>query len=203
MERKTVVLKDFKILQEGSVTYITGYANTKGHPDAYGDIPVNFNGMPIYDLDTAFKHNPVALLDHENEVSGIFGSFIVGPGATEEDEIGLKIKLRLMEDPQTDETKHAVAAFKSGYARAFSIGGQWFYEDPANPKHLTRAVIYEISAVAIGADPFALASTPKPKSAPKSIKPKRGEMIEALISEYRVSGSEKALEAIKALQNLS
>jgi hypothetical protein len=116
-DHKVIEIVDFKSEKTEDGHYITGYANTKGKADAYGDIPMSLNGKPVYDL-SKFKRNPVALVDHQNSVGNIFGSFIIGTGATEEDEKGLKIKLRLMDNPQTDVAKHAVEAYKSGFARA-------------------------------------------------------------------------------------
>jgi hypothetical protein len=54
--------------------------------------------------------------------------------------------------------------------KTVSIGGIWLYEDAQNPTHLTLAKIYEISLVAIPADPFATFEQVKgePKEAPKA-----------------------------------
>jgi hypothetical protein len=38
------------------------------------------------------------------------------------------------------------------------MGGEWRFEDPMNPAHLTKAIIHEGSCVAIGADMNALAA---------------------------------------------
>lgn len=198
MDKKLFDLLEYKAEQNEDGFYITGYANTKGREDAYGDIPM---GDKVYDLNSRFKRNPVALVDHENSVGNIFGVFVLGEGATEEDERGLKIKLRLMDNPQTDIARHAVEAYKSGFARAFSIGGRWFYEDKDNPKHLTKAVIHEISGVAIGADGHALSTTQKPKSFSEiTERERRGLVIAELISEYRKTGSKTILQTIEILR---
>lgn len=202
MQKKQFDLIDFKAEQTDDGFYITGYANTKGKADAYGDIPTNLDGKPVYDLKSRFAKNPVALVDHENSVGNIFGVYVLGKGATEENENGLAIKLRLMDNPQTDISKHAVEAYKSGFARAFSIGGQWFFEDPTNPKFLTKAIIHEISGVAIGADGNALSSTQKPKSYQEITEPERREIVIAgLIAEYRKSESHHILNTIEILRS--
>lgn len=201
MKTKQSVLEDYKLLTEGGATYITGYANNKGVEDSYGDIATSINGQPVYNLTKRFQYNPVALVDHGRSVGNIFGAFILGPGATFEDERGLHIKLRLMDDPQTEIARHAVAAYKSGVARAFSIGGEWKFEDPTNKSHLTSAIIYEISGVAIGADPVALSSTPMYKSFDKEAEGAQSQkVLEILIAEYRKSLSSQILSAIEYLQ---
>lgn len=204
MQRKNLEIEDFEVKTEGDgaekATYIYGYANTKGKPDAYGDIPHNLDGNPVYDLSSRFKSNPAALVDHTNSVGNIFGVFIVGKNATAEDEKGLRIKLRLMDNPQTDIAKHAVEAYKSGFARAFSIGGQWKFEDPKNKSHLTTAIIHEISGVALGADGSALSTVSKPKSLPEITEAERKRLVlEELIKEYRASLSREILETIQIL----
>lgn len=201
MNVKECVIQDYKVMDDAGATYITGYANTKGVEDSYGDIAMSMNGQPVYNLTKRFQFNPVALVDHGRSVGNIFGAFILGPGATFEDERGLHIKLRLMDDPQTEIARHAVAAYKSGVARAFSIGGEWMYNDPENKKHLTSAIIYEISGVAIGADPVALSNSPTYKSFDKEAEGSQSQkVLELLIAEYRKSLSSQVLWAIEYLQ---
>lgn len=199
-DHKVIEITDFKSEKTEDGHYITGYANTKGKADAYGDIPTSLNGKPVYDL-SKFKRNPVALVDHQNSVGNIFGSFIIGPGATEEDEKGLKIKLRLMDNPQTDVAKHAVEAYKSGFARAFSIGGRWLFENKDNPAHLTKAIISEISGVAIGADSYALSRAAKPKMDSKMTEAeKTRNVIAELVGAYRKTNDAAILNTIKILK---
>jgi phage head maturation protease len=198
LDKKLFNLLEYKAEQTQDGFYISGYANTKGNEDAYGDIPMGSN---VYDL-SRFKKNPVALVDHENSVGNIFGMFILGDGATQEDEKGLRIKLRLMDNPQTDIAKHAVEAYKSGFARAFSIGGKWTFGNKENPKHLTKAFIHEISGVAIGADGHALSSTSKPKSIAEITEDERRQIVmESLVAEYRKSKSSSVLETIKIFRS--
>lgn len=200
MKKKIIEIVNFKSEKTDDGHYITGYANTKGKEDAYGDIPHNLNGKPVYDL-SKFKRNPVALVDHQNSIGNIFGAFIIGEGATEEDDRGLKIKLRLMDNPQTDIARHAVEAFKSGFARSFSIGGYWKFEDKQNPKHLTKAIISEISGVAIGADSYALSGTEKVKIKYEVTEEQCVQnVMEELIKAYRVSKNESILETIKYIK---
>lgn len=201
MDKRVLEILEYKSEQTADGFYVTGYANTKGNEDAYGDIPTNYKGRPVYDL-SRFKKNPVALVDHENSVGNIFGIFVIGQGATEEDAKGLKIKLRLMDNPATDIAKHAVEAYKSGFARAFSICGLWLYEDKENPKHLTKAIIHEISGVAIGADGQALSSSPKPKMLTMIESDKRKMAIAELIGVYRKNPSENILKTIEILRRV-
>jgi len=160
IEKKTFDIEDLKIeikKEDGKEKiYISGYANTKNKPDAYGDIPIGDN---VYDL-KRFKANPVLLVDHNNSAGMIAGRFVM----TKEDEKGLAFKARLMdlEDIHNDIVKHAVSAFIKGFGRALSIGGRWLY-DKKHPKHLTKAIIHEISLVGVGADGNALTDVPPPK----------------------------------------
>jgi hypothetical protein len=200
MKSKDVVIEDFKAFEDNGAHYITGYANTKGVEDSHGDIAMSLNGAPVYDLTSRFQFNPVALADHGRSVGNIFGAFVMGPGGTYEDERGLRFKLRLMDNPQTDIAKHAVEAYKSGVARAFSIGGEWFYKHPENKKYLTSAIIYEISGVAIGSEPMALSSAPSYKSIDEETEAKqRHNVLEILVSEYRKTLSSQILSAIEYL----
>jgi len=149
---KTFDISDLKIAEENGLVVIRGYANTKNKADRYGDIPTVFPSLRnyVYEL-SEFKKNPVMLLDHRNEVSHIAGSF----KEIEEDEIGLRVKA-VFSNSELPEIKHARTVYLEGHAKAFSIAGQWFYEDKDNPTHLTYAKIYHISPVGVGADPDAL-----------------------------------------------
>lgn len=200
MRTKQIDIADLKVFDEEGASYITGYANTKGVADSYGDIPMSINGEPVYDLTSRFERNPVALVDHGRSVGNIFGVFVLGPGATYEDERGLRFKLRLMDNPKTAIAQHAVEAYKSGFARALSIGGEWLFKDPKNKKHLTKAIIYEISGVAIGADSFAVTEKPYVKSEKTEDEDHR-EVLEILIEEYRKSLSSQVLKAIEAVKH--
>jgi hypothetical protein len=201
MKTKTCILEDFKSFSDEGAHYITGYANNKGVEDSYGDIATSINGRPVYDLTKRFIYNPVALVDHGRSVGNIFGAFILGPGATYEDEKGLHFKLRLMDNPQTEIARHAVEAYKSGDARAFSIGGEWFYEDPTNKKNLTSAIIYEISGVAIGADPLAVVTRKALSDTEKETEGQTTQrVLEILVAEYRKSMSPQVLLAIADIQ---
>lgn len=170
-ERKTEVIKDEKALQhkqfsisdfkvgetEDGKVFIEGYANTKGKPDRYGDIPTVFEPIRnyVYEL-KEFKKNPVLMLDHSNSTSNIAGSFNPKMGGyVYEDNIGLKFKA-VFSDSDYPLVRHARTIYKEGHGRALSIGGRWFFEDKDNPKNLTYADILEISLVGIGADPDAL-----------------------------------------------
>lgn len=204
MNFKSCPIIDQKITtKEDGTTYLQGYANTKGVPDSYGDIPMSLNGAPVYDLDTRFKLNPIILINHSYDTSAIAGVAVFGEDGTREDDRGLYVKIRLMNNPKTAETQHAIEAYKEGFGRALSIGGVWKFEDEKNPSHLTKAIIHEISLVAIGADGQALLSTERPKSAGKNenAKASRLDVLEHLIDEYRRTGDHALIECIKALRS--
>lgn len=161
LQYKTIDIVQMKVFSENGKKYMTGYANTKGHADSYGDIPMSLNGEPVYDL-ARMKTNPVAFIDHLASASNIAGNFV----ELQEDEKGLRFKLlfRELDDIYSNEVKDAVSAFITGFGRALSIGGKWIHGDDNNPAHLTKAIIYEISLVGICADAQALSDMPYPKS---------------------------------------
>jgi hypothetical protein len=156
--RKLMPLEDCKAMgasKTGRCSY-SGYLNTKGVADSYGDIPYNLNGQPVYDL-TRMMTNPVVLVDHENSTGMIAGRLT----KIVEDQRGLYVEFELC-NPDTEaknpKVAHAVKMWEIGFARALSMGGEWRFEDPMNPAHLTKAIIHEGSIVAIGADMNALAA---------------------------------------------
>jgi phage head maturation protease len=151
---KTFPIEEIKIVKsESGRTTLSGYANTKGKPDSYGDIPTNYQGNPVYVLDR-FTKNPVMLMDHRNSLSAIMGRFLT----LTEDARGLFFEAELMtnDEAKCDDIQHAISAYENGFARALSIGGRWTYADPNNPTHMTGAYIVEISGVAVPADEDAL-----------------------------------------------
>jgi len=151
---KILPLQDATVKQENGLVYIEGYANTKNLADRYGDIPTvlkqkrNF----VYEL-TEFKKNPVLLIDHVNQLDHLAGS------VTEifEDEKGLYFKA-LFSASNHPTIAHARQLYKEGHAKGISIAGRFHYEVPSNQSLLTLAEIYEISLVAIPADPRSLAA---------------------------------------------
>ena len=145
---------------------LSGYLNNKIIPntdlpavDSYGDVPT---GKAIYEL-TRLENNPVACIDHQNSASMIGGNYI----SLKENKQGLHFKeiLRPLEDIYHLPTKDAVSAWGNGFGVSYSIGGRWLYDweksDPANNLYiLVKAILHEASHVAIGADQWALSTTP-------------------------------------------
>lgn len=154
---KILPLQNASVKQENGLVYIEGYANTKNLADRYGDVPTvlktkrNF----VYEL-SEFKKNPVLLIDHVNQLDHLAGS------VTEiyEDEKGLYFKA-LFSASNHPTIAHARQLYKEGHAKGISIAGRFHYEVPSNPSLLTLAEIYEISLVAIPADPRSLAAPAK------------------------------------------
>lgn len=147
---KTFEIADFKAEEnKDGVLTISGYANTKHIADRYGDIPTEFNRSYVYDI-VEFLKNPIMLLDHEGSIKNVAGSFV----EVREDEKGLFVK-GVFTKSDLPVMKHARTLIKEGHLKTFSIGGRWMYEDLENPNHLTLAKIYEISIVAVPADPNA------------------------------------------------
>lgn len=194
MEKKIFNIEDFSIKKEDGKIYIEGYANTKNKPDRYGDIP---KGDNVYDI-KEYKKNPVVFIDHYASAAYIAGNMV----NLKEDEKGLKFKmlLRQLDDIHNPPVKDAVSAYITGFARALSIGGRWFFDDEKNPKHLTKAIIHEISIVGVGADPNALANTPKPKKLEaEAIKEAEADKIAKLEAQY---GKGKVYRLTKKIQEI-
>lgn len=157
LDRKTWTLQDFKASNEDGKLTISGYANTKNNEDRIGDIPTVLNSKRnyVYDL-KEFKKNPVMLLNHNNKIESIAGSY----SEVREDEKGLFVK-GVFSDSDLAEVKHARQVYGEGHAKALSIAGKFLYEDEKKPNKLTLAQIYEISLVAVPADPNAMVSAEK------------------------------------------
>lgn len=151
---KILPLQDATVKQENGLVYIEGYANTKNLADRYGDVPTVLKSKRnfVYEL-TEFKKNPVLLIDHVNQLDHLAGS------VTEiyEDEKGLYFKA-LFSASNHPTIAHARQLYKEGHAKGISIAGRFHYEVASNPSLLTLAEIYEISLVAIPADPRSLAA---------------------------------------------
>lgn len=147
-------IKDRKVLDgEAGAIILEGYANTKGHADRYGDIPTEFDGRGyVYDF-AQYLENPVIMANHSNNTSSIVGK------TTEirEDEKGLWVRIEIP-DIENEAVQEVRRLLKADLLRTLSIGGRFFYEDPKNPNALTYAEIYEISLVAVPADPSAIVS---------------------------------------------
>jgi hypothetical protein len=154
IENKIFAISNCKIENSNGDIYLTGYANTKGIADRYGDVPTIYKEKRdfVYEL-TEFKKNPVMLIDHKNSVENIAGSF----EDIFEDDNGLFFKAKFSKSDYP-LIKHTRQVYLEGHAKALSIGGQWFFEDEKNPHNLTLAKIFEISLVAVPADPNALAT---------------------------------------------
>lgn len=151
---KIVPIGSPKVFTEGGKVYLQGYANTKNHPDRYGDVPAPYPEKRAYVYDfNQFKKNPVLLIDHVNKVDHIAGSIT----ELREDAKGLFFKAEFS-DSELPMVCHARKIYAQGHARGISIAGRFHYENPQNQRQLTLAEIFEISLVAVPADPDALAA---------------------------------------------
>jgi len=193
---KSFDLESVDIKSDSDEVVIEGYANNKNKADSYGDIPTSYKGAQVYQLDR-MKSNPVMLLDHNNSAASIVGKFV----SLKEDEKGLKVtaKFRKISDVHNPLVKDAISSYKNGFAKALSIGGRWYFEDEKNPTHLTKAVVHEISAVAVGSDDQALITEQrKPKGdLPEGSKLDPRDELERLVERFRGSGSDEDLKEIK------
>jgi|GEM_PF-668835 len=150
---KILPIEGGKITQENGAVYLEGYANTKGQADRYGDIPTVYKSKRdyVYDLKEYLK-NPVLLVDHVNAIDHVAGSM----AEIREDARGLYFKAKFSASDYP-VVEHARRIYTEGHAKGISIAGKFHYENPDAPNQLTLAEIYEISLVAVPADPDALA----------------------------------------------
>ncbi len=150
---KILPITDSKITQENGAMYLEGYANTKNQADRYGDVPAVYKAKRdfVYDLSEYLK-NPVLLIDHVNSIDHVAGSM----SEIREDERGLYFKAKFSSSAYP-VVEHARKIYTEGHAKGISIAGRFHYENADAPSQLTLAEIYEISLVAVPADPDALA----------------------------------------------
>jgi len=150
---KILPITGSKITQENGSLFLEGYANTKGQSDRYGDIPAVYKAKRdyVYDLKEYLK-NPVLLVDHVNAIDHVAGSM----SEIREDARGLYFKAKFSASAYP-VVEHARRIYTEGHAKGISIAGKFHYENPDAPNQLTLAEIYEISLVAVPADPDALA----------------------------------------------
>ena len=131
--------------------FVEGYANTKNNMDRYGETPTVYGDRDfVYELGF-YKMNPVILLDHYNSVENIVGKAV----EVKEDNVGLFVKIQILND-ESQLIKTLKNQIKQGMIKTLSIAGRFYYEDEEHPHKLTLADIYEISLVAVPADPHAI-----------------------------------------------
>ena len=161
---KVLNLEEAAVKEMDGLVFIEGYANTKNRADRYGDIPTVLQSKRnfLYEL-THFKKNPVLLIDHVNRLDHLAGSVV----EIYEDEKGLYFKA-LFSASKHPTVAHARSIYREGHAKGISIAGRFHYEDETDPRRLTLAEIFEISLVAIPADPDSLVTPAKPKDEEES-----------------------------------
>ena len=151
MDQKEVTIRDpltNRITDYFDVT-LTGFAST-----FQGVTPADRDGD--YVLPNAFdktllefSKNPVMLIDHNNTVGNMVGSFTkVVPNRD-----GLMVQGSISNAPDCQRVRFLVA---EGHLKAFSIGGMFMYG--SNGKAIEEVQLYEISLVPIPANPDALLS---------------------------------------------
>jgi len=151
---KIVPIVNCKASETVDGIFLEGYANTKNQADRYGDVPSVYKAKRdyVYDLKEYLK-NPVLLIDHVNSIDHVAGSM----SEIREDGKGLYFKAKFSNSGYP-VAEHARQIYTEGHAKGISIAGVFHYENPDAPDQLTLAEIYEISLVAVPADPNALAA---------------------------------------------
>ena len=95
-----------------------------------------------------FSENPVMLMDHDNSVHSIAGSF----SRIAKNEKGLSVIGEVSNSPELRKVRFLIA---EGHLKAFSIGGMFRFDN--EQKNLIAEIdLFEISLVAVPANPDAL-----------------------------------------------
>lgn len=186
---------------------LSGFLNNKLIPstdmpaiDSYGDVPT---GKNVYDLERLIN-NPVALVDHENSASMIAGNYIY----LAETKQGLQFReiMRSLDDVYNDETKDAISAWITGFGKAYSIGGRWYYDmKESKPEDnyfvLVRAVLHEASHVAIGADKWALSVAPDTSMVAEKGEVTECETLDEALAKYMETDDDRYLDMAEKIKN--
>jgi HK97 family phage prohead protease len=98
----------------------------------------------------SFMQNPVMLIDHVNSVDNIAGSFTRMRASNR----GLEVQSKVSNAPELRKVRFLIG---EGHLKAFSIGGLFKFSD-ANPRLVDQIELFEISLVAVPANPDALFS---------------------------------------------
>jgi len=93
-----------------------------------------------------FKKNPVMLIDHENSVNNIAGSYT----KVLEDDNGLYLEGKISDAPELATVRMLIA---EGHLQTLSIGGMFYYDDDG--KGISQVDLMEVSLVAIPMNPDA------------------------------------------------
>lgn len=99
-----------------------------------------------------FMQNPVMLVNHQNSVQSLAGSFTV----VREDAKGLYVEGILSNSP-SDMMKDTRAKVAEGHLRTLSMGGRFYYKDDG--RGIFKVQLYEGSLTPIPANPDAIFST--------------------------------------------
>ena len=148
---KAVALKDTDgVITDYQNVTIRGYGSTFEHitrADRDGDY-VN-QGAFDEDIET-FKRNPVMLIDHQISVRSMAGSF----NTVRIEEDGLFLEGTISNAPEINTIRFLI---KEGHLKTLSIGGFMFYGD--NGREILRVMLFEVSLVAVPANPDAQFTT--------------------------------------------
>lgn len=150
--KKFDVIKDGDTVEDYQNVRIKGYLSTWGDPmavDRQGDYVMK---GAFKETLPKFRRNPVLLVNHQNRVDMLAGSF----STIIEDERGLYIEAVLSNAPSDDMTdiRWKVA---EGHLRTLSIGGRFYYSEDG--RGINKVDLWEGSLTPIPANPDATFST--------------------------------------------
>jgi HK97 family phage prohead protease len=143
-----------------NTTQICDYQNVviEGHASTFGTVDKRDRGgdyvIPgAWDLTLPeFRRNPVMLVDHENEVDAVAGSW----SKVSVDGVGLGVIGNVSNAPGLRDLRFKLM---EGHVKGLSIGGIWYYGNDGYG--IEEAELFEISIVAVPMNPETLAHTRK------------------------------------------
>jgi len=139
-EQKQII--DFKnIMLDGLASTFAAMTPKDRDGDTIGDTAFN-------KTIARFMKNPVMLIDHTNSVDNIAGSF----SKMRVSQRGLEVEAKVSNAPELRKIRFLIA---EGHLKAFSIGGLFKFADD-NPRLVEEVELFEVSLVAVPANPDAL-----------------------------------------------
>ena len=144
------VLNDKKQIVDYRDVMFAGYGSTFENVtarDRDGDAVMQGS---FSDTITEFMKNPVMLIDHNRSVASIAGSY----SEVKQDRNGLYVVGNVSNSP---EMRHVRFLLKEKHLRTLSMGGAMLFDETG--RNIIKVYLYEISLVAIPANPDALITT--------------------------------------------
>lgn len=147
VKMREVKSEDSSMIDDYRDVIFDGYASTWNNTDRDGEVMV---AGAFKETIKSFMRNPVALKDHTNKVDNIVGHY----EELREDAKGLYIRCRISNAPDCKSVRFKVV---EGSLRAMSVAGLMYLDESG--RNIKQVILWEISLVAIPANPEALVET--------------------------------------------